>query len=159
MFSVFYFSYLPTWILGLVLRDVVLQVPPPDPSCNNNTWNRPSIEMVLLTCYYVMAVIFHVYFSLRVPVRNIILHVLTIAFVTGMLAWSGQYSAMDMVLGVAVGLGCAATMGFLMLDFWLPRMPFYVVHGHLMSGDVQRALFHCEPSKSPMHSRAKWSIL
>jgi RsiW-degrading membrane proteinase PrsW (M82 family) len=159
IFSVFYFSYLPTWIFGLVLRDVILQVPPPDTSCNNNTWNRPSIEMLLLTCFYVQAIIFHMYFALPVPKKRIVWHVLTYTFVTSMLAWSGQYSAIDMLVGVAVGFLAALFWGYLLFDFWMPRMPFFAVHSRFMTREVRRSLFYCEPSKSPLHSRAKWFIL
>jgi hypothetical protein len=156
VFLLFYATYLPTWLLGLVLRDSVLQWPVTNPACNNNAYGGVSIEFLLLAQYYVQASLFHLHFRLSVGWKSVLWHLAVIAFVVGWLASSGEYSWQEMTLGIGLGALIGLYWAYMLVDFWLPRLPFYLLHSDWMSHKVQRAL--CVTAPEPDH-RDKWKIL
>ena len=90
-FLIYYNTYLPSWLLALLLREIVVRRGPEDPSCNSLLYTLPSVETVLLAQYYVQGLVHHLHFRLpltwQMGARAIIVNVFTI----GMLWWSGQY--------------------------------------------------------------------
>ncbi len=124
-FLIYYNTYLPSWLLALLLREVVIKRGPEDPSCNSLLYTLPSVETVLLAQYYVQGLVHHLHFRLpltwQMGARAIIVNVFTI----GMLWWSGQYGARDLFSGVGIGAALGLFFAFHIFDVWVPRFPLF----------------------------------
>lgn len=118
------------WFGGLALRDIVLQQPPANPQCNNDDFAMPSIEAVLYTLYYGIAVMHHLY--LRIPFLTLgwlFQFLFWFSFEWFVLVYTGQYSNGQFAAGMGVGIAFTLLLSFMMYVIIVPRFPFFANRG------------------------------
>lgn len=120
-------SFLLSWLLGLVIRDVMLQRPPPHPECDNRTYGGGfSVEVMLIAQWYVASLLHHMYLRLA-PSRS------TLWTVAQGLAWTsflwitlvhtGYTTHGDFWISLAVGTLMAFVFGYMLYGVLVPRFP------------------------------------
>lgn len=154
-FLVYYNTYVPTWFLAILLRDVVIRVAPPNPLCSTLTYSRFSLEAVLLGQYYAQGFFHHIQFGLPITWRMVLRVVITTSLVLGLLAWSGFYWLTDLLGGYGVGMVCGAFFGYHLHDVWVPRFSLFA------GSPLFARYFDCTFAKGPMaeEDREKWFVL
>ncbi len=124
-FLVYYGTYLPASLLGLLLREAVIRARPDNPDCNSETYSLPSIETLLLAQYFVQGLLHHVHFRLPIGWLSALSEVVIWVLVIGLMWWSGQYGPRDLFAGVGFGIAFGLLSAYWVFDVWVPRFPFF----------------------------------
>ena len=129
-------------------------------------YTLPSIEMLLLTQYYVQGIFHHLALRLGISWGAILRTIGTMAFTFGMLLWSGFYNTADLFAGIGLGIAFGLFFYYWLVDFFYSRYAFFdgmPILKYLSGGMKFIASPHDIPVKKEGGSRrkhlAKWCVL
>ena len=94
--------FLFVWLLYYVLRDEVFRHTVPHPACTTQSFSMPSIGSFITTCFVVLAVAHKLYFS--APWGSWWWTAFVFVITVGSEVVSGNYSVIDMLVGIGLGL-------------------------------------------------------
>jgi hypothetical protein len=118
-----------TGLMGLVisstLRDVMLQLPPLNPQCDNSSYGGFNLVSFALTQFFTLALVHHLY--LRIPVLSKLWSFGQLLFWLGLtwfvLVYTGQDSHWGFWFGGLAGIGVQLLFSLIFYGCILPRFP------------------------------------
>jgi hypothetical protein len=125
-----YFGMLMTMgLLGLVisstLRDVVLQLPPLNPQCDNSSYGGFNVVSFALMQFFTMALLHHVY--MQIPLMSKLWSFAQMLFWLGLtwlvLVYTGQDSHWGFWFGGLAGIGVQLLFSLIFYGGIVPRFP------------------------------------
>lgn len=121
-FALQFYFFGALWFFYYVLRDHVFRHQAPYPSCANTRFSLPSLEMFLAGAALTMIWLHKLYF--HAPYRGWLKPLLYIAAIWAIDVYTGNYTNVDVVVGLAIGAFSGACGALLMFTVILPQLPF-----------------------------------
>lgn len=157
-FTVFANYSVWSWLLALILRDMVIRQPPPH-TCESAPYANPPIEIVLLAQYEVMRIIHTWAFQLGMPkLLAILISALTDIGIVVIVIIMGNFTVAQVFLGIAWGIGFGLFCMYQIYFFWRPRLAYLAETWWQRWARAYDGVFHT-PEKSFNGFYEKWKTI